>query len=148
MGMEAVGMGGRPSAPDVLPKLRGGAGLGHGQVSEHMCLDGLEDAYDKGRLMGTFAEYCAERFQFTRETQDNYALASLSRALEAQEGGAFAAEIAPVEVTSRNGRTPVSADEPPASARPEQNPQPKPAFREGGTLTDANPPSISDGAAA
>ncbi|AYE85002.1 MULTISPECIES: thiolase family protein [unclassified Sulfitobacter] len=146
--MVAGGMESMTNAPYVLPKMRGGARLGHGQVIDHMFLDGLEDAYDKGRLMGTFAEDCAERFQFTRETQDNYALASLSRAIEAQEGGAFADEIAPVEVTSRKGSTTVGADEQPASARPEKIPQLKPAFREGGTVTAANSSSISDGAAA
>ncbi|HAC51057.1 MAG TPA: acetyl-CoA C-acetyltransferase [Sulfitobacter sp.] len=146
--MVAGGMESMTNAPYVLPKMRGGARLGHGQVIDHMFLDGLEDAYDKGRLMGTFAEDCAERFQFTRETQDNYALASLSRAIEAQEGGAFADEIAPVEVTSRKGSTRVGADEQPASARPEKIPQLKPAFREGGTVTAANSSSISDGAAA
>jgi acetyl-CoA C-acetyltransferase len=146
--MVAGGMESMTNAPYVLPKMRGGARLGHGQVIDHMFLDGLEDAYDKGRLMGTFAEDCAEAFQFTRETQDEYALASLSRALEAQNSGAFAHEIAPLEVRSRKGTTTVSADEQPASARPEKIPQLKPAFREGGTVTAANSSSISDGAAA
>ncbi|WPZ21495.1 acetyl-CoA C-acyltransferase [Sulfitobacter faviae] len=146
--MVAGGMESMTNAPYVLPKMRGGARLGHGQVIDHMFLDGLEDAYDKGRLMGTFAEDCAERFQFTRETQDDYALASLSRAIKAQEGGVFADEIAPVEVRSRRSSTTVSADEQPASARPEKIPQLKPAFREGGTVTAANSSSISDGAAA
>jgi acetyl-CoA C-acetyltransferase len=146
--MVAGGMESMTNAPYVLPKMRGGARLGHGQVIDHMFLDGLEDAYDKGRLMGTFAEDCAEAFQFTRETQDEYALASLSRALEAQNSGAFEHEIAPLEVRSRKGTTTVSADEQPASARPEKIPQLKPAFREGGTVTAANSSSISDGAAA
>jgi acetyl-CoA C-acetyltransferase len=144
----AGGMESMTNAPYVLPKMRGGARLGHGQVIDHMFLDGLEDAYDKGRLMGTFAEDCAERFQFTREVQDDYALASLSRALDAQSGGAFADEIAPVEVISRKGSATITADEQPASARPEKIPQLKPAFREGGTVTAANSSSISDGAAA
>ena len=146
--MVAGGMESMTNAPYVLPKMRGGARLGHCQVIDHMFLDGLEDAYDKGRLMGTFAEDCAEAFQFTRETQDEYALASLSRALEAQESGAFEHEIAPLEVRSRKGSTTFAADEQPASARPEKIPQLKPAFREGGTVTAANSSSISDGAAA
>ncbi|MCR8826867.1 thiolase family protein [Pseudosulfitobacter koreensis] len=146
--MIAGGMESMTQAPYLLPKMREGARLGHGQVIDHMFLDGLEDAYDKGRLMGTFAEDCAEAFQFTREKQDDYALASLSRALEAQESGAFADEIASVDVKSRKGSVTVSADEQPANARPDKIPQLKPAFREGGTVTAANSSSISDGAAA
>ena len=146
--MVAGGMESMTNAPYVLPKMRGGARLGHAQVIDHMFLDGLEDAYDKGRLMGTFAEDCAETYQFTREKQDEYALRSLSRALEAQESGAFAQEIAPFEVKSRKGSVTVSADEQPASARPDKIPNLKPAFREGGTVTAANSSSISDGAAA
>ena len=146
--MVAGGMESMTNAPYVLPKMRGGARLGHAQVIDHMFLDGLEDAYDKGRLMGTFAEDCAETFQFTREKQDEYALASLSRALEAQESGAFDKEIAAVEVKGRKGTVTVAADEQPASARPEKIPQLKPAFRDGGTVTAANSSSISDGAAA
>ncbi|WP_299400980.1 acetyl-CoA C-acyltransferase [uncultured Roseobacter sp.] len=146
--MVAGGMESMTNAPYILPKMRGGARLGHGQVVDHMFLDGLEDAYDKGRLMGTFAEDCAERFQFTRAVQDDYALASLSRALEAQSTGAFDHEIAPVEVKSRKGSMTIAADEQPATARPDKIPQLKPAFREGGTVTAANSSSISDGAAA
>ena len=146
--MVAGGMESMTNAPYVLPKMRGGARLGHAQVIDHMFLDGLEDAYDKGRLMGTFAEDCAETFQFTREKQDEYALASLSRALEAQESGAFDKEIAAVEVKGRKGTVTIAADEQPASARPEKIPQLKPAFRDGGTVTAANSSSISDGAAA
>ncbi|WP_299501091.1 acetyl-CoA C-acyltransferase [uncultured Roseobacter sp.] len=146
--MVAGGMESMTNAPYILPKMRGGARLGHGQVVDHMFLDGLEDAYDKGRLMGTFAEDCAERFQFTRAVQDDYALASLSRALEAQSTGAFDHEIAPVEVKSRKGSMTITADEQPATARPDKIPQLKPAFREGGTVTAANSSSISDGAAA
>ncbi|WP_339769430.1 thiolase family protein [uncultured Pseudosulfitobacter sp.] len=146
--MVAGGMESMSQAPYLLPQMRAGARLGHGKTVDHMFLDGLEDAYDKGRLMGTFAEDCAEAFQFTRETQDNYALASLSRALEAQNSGAFADEIASMDVTSRKGSTTVSADEQPANARPEKIPQLKPAFRDGGTVTAANSSSISDGAAA
>jgi acetyl-CoA C-acetyltransferase len=113
-----------------------------------MFLDGLEDAYDKGRLMGTFAEDCAEAFQFTREAQDDYALASLSRALEAQKSGAFKAEIAAVTLKTRKGDVVVAEDEQPGKARPDKIPQLKPAFRKDGTVTAANSSSISDGAAA
>ena len=146
--MVAGGMESMTGAPYVLPKMRSGARLGHGAVVDHMFLDGLEDAYDKGRLMGTFAEDCAETYQFTRERQDEYALASLSRAIEAQESGAFADEITPVEVKSRKGSETIDADEQPKTARPDKIPQLKPAFREGGTVTAANASSISDGAAA
>jgi acetyl-CoA C-acetyltransferase len=144
----AGGMESMTNAPYLLPKMRGGARLGHGQVIDHMFLDGLEDAYEKGRLMGAFAEDCAEAFQFTREAQDDYALGSLSNALEAQRSGAFAAEIAPVTVTTRKGATEVGADEQPGLARPEKIPLLKPAFRANGTVTPANASSISDGAAA
>ena len=146
--MVAGGMESMTNAPYLLPKMRDGARIGHQQVQDSMFLDGLEDAYDKGRLMGTFAEDCAKKFQFTREAQDDYALASLSRALEAEKTGAFAEEISSVTLTSRRGETVVAADEQPAKARPEKIPQLKPAFREGGTVTAANSSSISDGAAA
>ena len=146
--MVAGGMESMTNAPYVLPKMRGGARLGHAAVIDHMFLDGLEDAYDKGRLMGTFAEDCAETFQFTRQKQDEYALASLSRALEAQASNAFDHEIASVDVTSRKGTAAISADEQPATARPDKIPQLKPAFRKDGTVTAANSSSISDGAAA
>jgi acetyl-CoA C-acetyltransferase len=146
--MVAGGMESMTNAPYLLPKMRGGARLGHAQVIDHMFLDGLEDAYDKGRLMGTFAEDCAQAFQFTREAQDDYALASLSRALEAEASGAFADEIAAVTVKSRKGDTIVGTDEQPANARPDKIPQLKPAFRKDGTVTAANSSSISDGAAA
>lgn len=146
--MVAGGMESMTNAPYLLPKMRGGARLGHGQVVDHMFLDGLEDAYDKGRLMGTFAEDCAESFQFTREKQDEYALASLSRALKAQESGAFAGEIAAVDVTTRAGTQAIEADEQPGNARPDKIPNLKPAFRKDGTVTAANSSSISDGAAA
>ena len=144
----AGGMESMTNAPYLLPKMRGGARLGHGQVIDHMFLDGLEDAYDKGRLMGTFAEDCASAFQFTRSDQDDYALASLSRALDAQKSGAFSGEIASVTVSTRKGESVVDADEQPASARPEKIPMLKPAFRKDGTVTAANSSSISDGAAA
>ena len=144
----AGGMESMTRAPYLLPKMRGGARLGHGQVIDHMFLDGLEDAYDKGRLMGTFAEDCAEAFQFTRAAQDAYAIASLSRALDAQESGDLADEIAPVTVRTRAGTLAVTTDEQPGKARPERIPDLKPAFRDGGTVTAANSSSISDGAAA
>jgi acetyl-CoA C-acetyltransferase len=146
--MVAGGMESMTNAPYLLPKMRSGARIGHGQVIDHMFLDGLEDAYDKGRLMGTFAEDCAEAFQFTREAQDTYALASLSRALEAQKNGAFTGEIFPVAVSSRTGDAQIDEDEQPAKARPEKIPLLKPAFRKDGTVTPANSSSISDGAAA
>jgi acetyl-CoA C-acetyltransferase len=146
--MIAGGMESMTNAPYLLEKMRGGARLGHGSVIDHMFLDGLEDAYDKGRLMGSFAEDCAEAFQFTREIQDDYALASLSRAIEAQCNDAFDQEIAPVEMKSRKGMVIINRDEQPAKARPDKIPQLKPAFREGGTVTAANSSSISDGAAA
>ncbi|UUV05618.1 acetyl-CoA C-acyltransferase [Ruegeria sp. YS9] len=146
--MVAGGMESMTNAPYLLPKMRGGARIGHGQVVDHMFLDGLEDAYDKGRLMGTFAEDCAEAYQFTREAQDEYALQSLSNALSAQESGAFDQEIAPVTVRTRKGEILLETDEQPKSARPEKIPTLKPAFRKDGTVTAANSSSISDGAAA
>ncbi|WP_170563481.1 thiolase family protein [Ruegeria atlantica] len=146
--MIAGGMESMTNAPYLLPKMREGARLGHAQAMDHMFLDGLEDAYDKGRLMGTFAEDCAEAYQFTREAQDEYALRSLSNALAAQENGAFADEITPVSVRTRKGEVTQSADEQPLSARPEKIPTLKPAFRKDGTVTAANSSSISDGAAA
>jgi len=144
----AGGMESMTEAPYLLPGMRGGARIGHGRALDHMFLDGLEDAYDKGRLMGTFAEDCAGAFQFTREAQDAYALASLSRALRAQAEGDFADEIAPFTVTTRKGQACVDVDEQPASARPDKIPTLKPAFRKDGTVTAANSSSISDGAAA
>jgi len=144
----AGGMESMSNAPYLLPKMRAGARMGHAQALDHMFLDGLEDAYDRGRLMGTFAEDCAEAFQFTRDAQDAYALASLEAARAAQASGAFAAEIAPVEVGGRAGATVVAEDEQPRTARPEKVATLKPAFRAGGTVTAANSSSISDGAAA
>jgi acetyl-CoA C-acetyltransferase len=145
--MVAGGMESMTNAPYLLPKMRNGARIGHQAVQDSMFLDGLEDAYDKGRLMGTFAEDCAEAFQFTREAQDEYALRSLSNALAAQESNSFEAEISAVEVGGRKPFT-VSEDEQPGKARPEKIPQLNPAFRDGGTVTAANSSSISDGAAA
>jgi acetyl-CoA C-acetyltransferase len=122
--------------------------LGHGVVLDHMFLDGLEDAYDKGRLMGTFAEDTATHYQFTRADQDAFALASLECAKRANEDGSFADEIAPITVTLAKARTTINKDEQPFSARPDKVPLLKPAFRDGGTVTAANSSSISDGAAA
>jgi acetyl-CoA C-acetyltransferase len=142
------GMESMTQAPYLLPKMRGGARIGHAQVQDSMFLDGLEDAYDKGRLMGTFAEDCAMHFQFSRAAQDAYALRSLERALAAQASGAANAEIAPVTSAGRKAKVEVAMDEQPGNARPDKIPHLKPAFREGGTVTAANSSSISDGAAA
>ncbi|MFC0200005.1 acetyl-CoA C-acyltransferase [Paracoccus rhizosphaerae] len=144
----AGGMESMSNAPYLLPRMRAGARLGHAQALDHMFLDGLEDAYDKGRLMGTFAEDCASEFAFSRQAQDDYALASLTRAQEAIASGAFAAEIAPVTVSVRGGDRVVDTDEQPGQARPDKIPHLKPAFRKDGTVTAANSSSISDGAAA
>ena len=144
----AGGMESMTNAPYLLPKMRGGARLGHGQVIDSMFLDGLEDAYDKGRLMGTFAEDCAEEFQFTRQAQDDYALRSLTRAQSAITEGRFADEVVAVRVATRAGETVVDTDEQPGNARPDKIPTLKPAFRKDGTVTAANSSSISDGAAA
>ena len=146
--MVAGGMESMSNAPYLLPGMRGGARLGHGAAVDHMFLDGLEDAYDKGRLMGSFAEDCAEAYQFTREAQDAYALRSLTRAQGAIASGAFDAEVAAFVVATRKGDVRVAHDEQPGTARPEKIPTLKPAFREGGTVTAANASSISDGAAA
>jgi acetyl-CoA C-acetyltransferase len=144
----AGGMESMTNAPYLMPKARGGYRMGHQQVMDHMFLDGLEDAYDKGRLMGTFAEDCAAKYTFTREAQDEFALASLSRALAANNDGTFAWEIAPVTVSGRRGDVVIDKDEQPAKASPEKIPTLKPAFRKDGTVTAANSSSISDGAAA
>ena len=146
--MVTGGMESMTQAPYLLPKMRGGARIGHAQVQDSMFLDGLEDAYDKGRLMGTFAEDCAMHFQFSRAAQDAYALRSLERALAAQASGAASAEIAPVTSAGRKAKVEVAMDEQPGNARPDKIPHLKPAFREGGTVTAANSSSISDGAAA
>ncbi len=146
--MIAGGMESMTNAPYILPKMRGGARIGHQEVKDHMFLDGLEDAYDKGRLMGTFAEDCAEAFQFTREDQDQYAIASLDNALAAERSGAFEGEICSVTLHTRTGEEIITRDEQPAKARPEKIPTLKPAFRKDGTVTAANSSSISDGAAA
>jgi acetyl-CoA C-acetyltransferase len=140
----AGGMESMTEAPYLLPKMRGGARLGHSAAQDHMFLDGLEDAYEKGRLMGSFAEDCAAAFGFTRADQDGYALASLTRARAAD----MSVEIAAVTVQGRKGDTVIMADEQPLLARPEKISTLKPAFRNGGTVTAANASSISDGAAA
>ena len=146
--MVAGGMESMTNAPYVLPKARGGYRLGHGQIFDHMFLDGLEDAYEKGRLMGTFAEDCAGLYQFTREQQDAYAVASLTRAQAAIRDGAFAWEIEPVTLAGRKGEILIKDDEQPPKANLEKIPSLKPAFRKDGTVTPANSSSISDGAAA
>ena len=144
----AGGMESMTNAPYLLPKARGGYRMGHGQIIDHMFLDGLEDAYDKGRLMGSFAEECARHYQFTRAAQDEYAIRSLKRAKAAIESGAFADEIVPVTVPGRGGDTIVSIDEQPGKARLDKIPTLKAAFAKDGTVTAANASSISDGAAA
>lgn len=144
----AGGMESMTNAPYLLDKARGGYRMGHGKVIDHMFMDGLEDAYDKGRLMGTFAEDCAQANAFSREAQDQFAIASLTRAQDAIKSGRFAAEIVPVEVTEGKEKRVIKDDEQPPKARLDKIPQLKPAFREGGTVTAANSSSISDGAAA
>jgi len=144
----AGGMESMSRAPYLLDKMRDGARLGHGRAIDHMFLDGLEDAYEPGRLMGTYAEDCAESFQFTRKQQDDYALSSLDRARAAQSSGVFEKEIAPVTVVGRKKRVTVNRDEQPETARPDKIPHLRPAFRQNGTVTAANSSSISDGAAA
>lgn len=136
----AGGMESMTNAPYLLEKARGGYRLGHGKILDHMFLDGLEDAYDKGRLMGTFAEDTARHYQFTREMQDEFALLSLARANKAIADGSFESEIIPLDT--------LDVDEQPGKARPEKIPKLKPAFRPDGTVTAANSSSISDGAAA
>jgi acetyl-CoA C-acetyltransferase len=144
----AGGMESMTNAPYLLDRARGGYRLGHGRVLDHMFLDGLEDAYDRGRLMGTFAEDCAEAYQFTREAQDEYAVTSLMRAQKAIAEGWFDSEIVPVKVKSGRTEQVAHRDEQPGKAKPDKIPTLKPAFREGGTVTAANSSSISDGAAA
>jgi acetyl-CoA C-acetyltransferase len=144
----AGGMESMSNAPYLLDRARSGYRLGHGRVLDHMFLDGLEDAYDKGRLMGTFAEDCAEAYQFTRPAQDDFAVTSLTRAQKAVDEGLFDAEITPVTVKTARTEQVVNRDEQPGKARLEKIPTLKPAFRENGTVTAANSSSISDGAAA
>jgi acetyl-CoA C-acetyltransferase len=144
----AGGMESMTNAPYLMDRARGGYRMGHGRVLDHMFLDGLEDAYDKGRLMGTFAEDCAQSYQFTRDAQDEYAITSLTRAQKAIADGSFGAEIVPVTVKSGKAEREVAQDEQPPKAKLDKIPTLKPAFREGGTVTAANSSSISDGAAA
>jgi acetyl-CoA C-acetyltransferase len=146
--MVAGGMESMTNAPYLLPKARAGYRMGHQQVLDHMFLDGLEDAYDKGRLMGSFAEDCAAKYSFTREEQDAFAVASLKRAQKANNEGQFAWEIAHVALKSGKGDRFLDKDEQPFKANFEKIPQLKPAFRKDGTVTAANSSSISDGAAA
>ncbi|WPP01527.1 acetyl-CoA C-acyltransferase [Pseudomonas sp. HR96] len=144
----AGGMESMSNAPYLLDRARGGYRMGHGRVLDHMYLDGLEDAYEPGRLMGTYAEDCAQRLGFSRQAQDDYALRSLQRARQAMQEGAFTDELVPVPATRGKERVLIEQDEQPPKARPEKIPTLKPAFREGGTVTAANSSSISDGAAA
>jgi acetyl-CoA C-acetyltransferase len=147
--MIAGGMESMTNAPYLLPKARAGLRMGHGQVIDHMFYDGLEDAYDKGRLMGTFAEECAASFNFSREAQDAFAAESLTRAKRANEDGSFSWEIAPVKVAGRKGdEVTITRDEQPFKANIAKIPTLKPAFSKTGTVTAANSASISDGAAA
>ena len=146
--MVAGGMESMSNAPYFIAKARTGLRMGHGEIKDHMFFDGLEDAYEKGRLMGTYAEECADMFGFTREQQDEFAIASLTRAKTAIETGAFQAEIVPVSVKTRKGQTQIATDEQPHKAAIDKIPSLKPAFRKDGTVTAANSSSISDGAAA
>ncbi len=136
------------NAPYLLPRAREGLRMGHAAAKDHMFLDGLEDAYEKGTLMGAFAERCASDYQFTRDAQDAYAIASLERTLAARASGAFDKEIAATEVVTRQANQTITTDEQPRKARPEKIPRLKPAFAKDGTVTAANASSISDGAAA
>lgn len=144
----AGGMESMSNAPYLLAKHRSGARIGHDTAFDHMYLDGLEDAYEPGRLMGSFAEETARAYQFTREAMDDFAIASLARARQATESGAFEGEIVPVEVATRKGVEIVATDEQPLKADPAKIPTLKPAFAKDGTITAANASSISDGAAA
>ncbi|WP_372024464.1 acetyl-CoA C-acetyltransferase [Tistrella mobilis] len=146
--MVAGGMESMTNAPYLLDKARGGYRMGHGRVMDHMFLDGLEDAYDKGRLMGTFAEDTARHYQFTRESQDDFAITSLKRAQKAGEDGSAAVEITPVSVKTRGGTVEIGIDEQPRKANLDKIPTLRPAFAKDGTVTAANSSSISDGAAA
>jgi acetyl-CoA C-acetyltransferase len=144
----AGGMESMTNAPYLIPKARGGYRIGHGMMYDHMMLDGLEDAYEKGRSMGTFGEECAAAYQFTREAQDAFAIESVKRAQAATSDGAFKWEIAPVTVPGRGGDVVVDKDEGPLKARLDKIPSLKPAFKKDGTITAASSSSINDGAAA
>ena len=144
----AGGMESMTNAPYLLPKARGGYRIGHDRIFDHMMLDGLEDAYEPGRSMGTFGEDCAAKYSFTRAEQDAFAIASVQRAKAATETGAFAAEIAPVTVKGRAGEVVISIDEGPGKVKLDKIPTLKPAFKKDGTITAASSSSINDGAAA
>jgi len=144
----AGGMESMTNAPYLLPKARGGYRIGHDRIFDHMMLDGLEDAYEPGRSMGTFGEDCAAKYQFTRAQQDAFATASVKRAQAATSSGAFKAEIAPVTVKGRGGETVISIDEGPGKVKLDKIPTLKPAFKKDGTVTAASSSSINDGAAA
>ena len=144
----AGGMESMTNAPYLLPKARGGYRIGHDRIFDHMMLDGLEDAYEAGRSMGTFGEDCAAKYSFTREQQDAFAIASVQRAQAATKSGAFAAEITPVTVKGRAGDVVISIDEGPGKVKLEKIPALKPAFKKDGTITAASSSSINDGAAA
>ncbi len=146
--MVAGGFESMTNTPYILPKMRDGLRLGHGEVKDHMFLDGLEDAYEEGRLMGSFAEETAGLYQFTRKDQDAYAIESLARAKKATEDGSFDAEITPVTLKTRKGDVTIDKDEQPLKGRPDKIPTLKPAFAKDGTVTAANSSSISDGGAA
>eukprot|EP01038_Epipyxis_sp_PR26KG_P002714 gene2714-3856_t len=146
--MVAGGMESMSNAPYLLDRARSGYRMGHGKVLDHMFLDGLEDAYDKGRLMGTFAEDCAEHNGFTREAQDAFAIASLTRAQQAITQGCFTAEIVPVQVTVGKEQKTILHDEQPPKAKLDKIAALKPAFKKDGTITAASSSSINDGAAA
>jgi len=146
--MVAGGMESMTNAPYLLPNVRGGLRMGHGKIQDHMFLDGLEDAFEKGTLMGAYAETTAQHYQFTREAQDEFALRSLQRAKEAIDDGTFKKEIAPVVIKTRKGDSVINIDEQPGNALPEKIPFLKPAFSKDGSVTAANSSSISDGAAA
>ncbi|MDG1857733.1 MAG: acetyl-CoA C-acyltransferase, partial [Emcibacteraceae bacterium] len=144
----AGGMESMTNSPYILPKMRSGARIGHNEVKDHMFLDGLEDAYEKGTLMGVYAERTAEKYGFSREAQDNFAITSLERANAAINNGHFKSEITPVTVKNRKSETTFDTDEQPGKARPEKIPNLRPAFAKDGTVTAANASSISDGASA
>jgi len=144
----AGGMESMTNAPYLIPKGRQGYRYGHATMYDHMALDGLEDAYERGKAMGVFAEQCASRYEFTREAQDKFAIASTERAIKANTDGSFAWEIAPVQVAGKGGAVEVARDEQPFKAKLDKIPTLKPAFKKDGTITAANSSSISDGAAA
>lgn len=143
----ASGMESMSNAPYLLSKARAGYRLGHGEIKDHMFLDGLEDAYDRGKLMGMFADATAKHYNFTREQQDKYAIRSMTRALQAQKDGSFTDEIVPVTIAGKKGDVTVTLDEGPDAAKMEKIPNLRPAFQADGTVTAANSSSISDGAA-